>query len=64
MGAGMKPVILTFAILFGIGLLPEYAHRVVMAAENFACAIIPYPYRDGMGLVILLVVMGLAARWK
>jgi hypothetical protein len=60
----MKSTIVTFLVLLAIGLYPEYAHRIVNAATELVCNIVPYPNRNGVELIILLVAIVCVARWK
>ena len=51
----MKAIIITALIILGIGTYPGYAHRIVSAAEEIVCKVIPAQYQPAVMFVVIVV---------
>lgn len=60
----MKPLLLTALIALAIGLYPEYAIRLVHAAERLVCSFFPGGDRSVIGIIVIVIAIGGVTQWK
>jgi hypothetical protein len=60
----MKPIILTGLVFLAIGLYPDYAQRIISAAETIVCRVFPSSDRSLIELIVVLVAITAIANWK
>lgn len=60
----MKTTTLTALIILAIGTYPAYAHRIVTAAQELVCNVIPLHQQPVVTFVALIVAIVVVAQWQ
>lgn len=60
----MKPLLLTALIALAIGLYPEYAIRLVHAAERLVCSFFPSGDRSAIEIIVIAIAIGGVVKWS
>lgn len=60
----MKPLLITFLVALAIGLYPDYAIRLVHAAERLVCSFFPGDDRSAIEIIVIAIAIGGVIQWR